>query len=277
MSVFEEMRSALVTDLKPNELKAWMAYRLEMDEATRQVRGKTQADLCAVAGISRSQFSAASASLEKRGFIVVQKTPNACNLVSVNRMSEIPTSETRTSRNSDIGHPETRTSACPESGQPLYIDSRSTALKSAPVRASARGDDQTPDHVKPIANWSQAFPRQDDNHGVLLTDGALILVNGTRQFWLDRFDGDAKALDLALIAAAGQIQPNSRTHTLKAQVERHLARAAGDRHDRNQRYAAAAAAKGKPAKPSKSADMVQVFNRLTGEIEWRKREVPINA
>lgn len=236
MSVYAEMRAILSLDLKPNELRVLMTYRLEMDEQSREVRGKTQDDLAAVAGLSRSQFSSANSALEKRGLIEVQKCPNAANRVSVNRMSEF-----RTSGNPNIGHPEIPTSGCPESEHPLYNGSSISAPKSAPVRASTRDDDRMPDHVKPISNWSQAFAQPGDDHGVELVNDKLVLINGTRSFWLDQFDGDAKALDLALIAARGSIQPNSRSHSLKAQTERQLSLAAGRRHDQDQRYAKAVA------------------------------------
>ena len=82
--------------------------------------------------------------------------------------------------------------------------------------------------------WQKALNPHAD-HGVeLLEGGRLQLVNGTRAEWLERFGGDATALDLALIETAGQIQPSS-TLPLKAQVERKLAQIARLEHGSKRR------------------------------------------
>lgn len=247
MSIYDEMRAILALGLKPNEMKVWMTYRLEMDEAARQVRGKSQAQLREVAGISESQFSAASGSLQKLGLISVQRFANAAQLISVT-VPNSEGSEIGNPREQEFGTPEIQNSEPPKSeGSSLYTAPVSTP-KSAPGRASAN-DDELPSHVKPIANWSTAFATPDANHGVEFSNGRLILVNGTRAEWLAQFDGDAKALELALIETAGEIQPNSRSHSLKAQVLRSLARKVRDRLDRDRRYAAAASAKSAPKPP----------------------------
>lgn len=109
-------------------------------------------------------------------------------------------------------------------------------------------------NVQQVANWSTAFA---DPHGgedvTIMADGEIVLSNGTRQRWLSEFDGDERALRLALTQAAGSVQPNSR-QPLKLQIERVLARIAGERHDRDKRYASAARANArKGGKPSPSA------------------------
>jgi hypothetical protein len=90
--------------------------------------------------------------------------------------------------------------------------------------------------------------------GVQMVGGRLTLFNGTRQFWLAEFGGDAKGLDLALIEASGSVQPNSRSHPLEAQVGRLLARIVRDKRDRDTRYQEAtrrnAEKAAKPAKPT---------------------------
>jgi uncharacterized protein YdaU (DUF1376 family) len=104
-----------------------------------------------------------------------------------------------------------------------------------------------PSNVKPVSDWRTAFG--GDDHGVEFQGGKLVLVNGTRADWLSKFGGDAEALDLALIEAAGSIQRNSPAG-LKLQVERKLASIARERRDRGQRYAAAVQANaGKGAQP----------------------------
>jgi len=75
-------------------------------------------------------------------------------------------------------------------------------------------------------------------------DGKRIIApDSCRSFWLQQFD--EKGFDLALIECAGSLQPNSRAHSVHAQVERKLAQEARDKRDRDRRYAEAAA-KSKP-------------------------------
>lgn len=81
--------------------------------------------------------------------------------------------------------------------------------------------------------WKNALNPQAD-HGVeLLEGGRLQLVNGTRAEWLEKFGGDAVALDLAL----GEIIVQSESREgLRKQVERQLSRIARMRHDSDRRY-----------------------------------------
>lgn len=75
-------------------------------------------------------------------------------------------------------------------------------------------------------------------------DGKRIIApDSCRSFWLQQFD--EKGFELALIECAGTLQPNSRAHSVHAQVERKLAVIARDKRDRDRRYAEAAA-KSKP-------------------------------
>ena len=111
-----------------------------------------------------------------------------------------------------------------ENNLPTNLETSVGSLKTPP----------TPSHVQPVADWRSAFGA-DDNHGVTFVEGRLTLVNGTRAFWLERFGGDAIALDLALIEAAGSLQRGSNAG-LKVQVERKLANIARDTRDRDKRY-----------------------------------------
>lgn len=120
----------------------------------------------------------------------------------------------------------------------------------------------TPSNVKPVTDWRSAFGA-DDNHGVEFSQGRLSLVNGTRAFWLERFGGDAEALDLALIEAAGSIQRNSNAG-LKVQVERKLANIARDTRDRDRRYERAAG-KRKADTPAVSP-MRALLNKSKAEV-----------
>lgn len=277
MSIYDEMRALASLDLTRNEMKVWLIYRAEMDEAARQVRGKTAECLRSKTDLGRAQFAAASAGLQAKGIIETRRQRNAAQVIFVPELKpESPESpdiqETHNSEKPGCpGNPAAGSPGFPAVGSPGNPDHDILAApvstpKSTPTRERA-GDDDLPSHVKPVANWSQAFAQPGDSHGVELANGRLTLVNGTRTEWLERFDGDAKALDLALIEAAGEIQPNSRSHSLKAQVLRALARKVRDRLDRDRRYAAAASAKAAPKKPPPGAK--PTFNRTTGEIVWR--------
>lgn len=98
------------------------------------------------------------------------------------------------------------------------------------------GPDEKPTTVRPVSDWKQTFAPSDDHGGVIVANGRIELVNGTRALWLERFGDDATALALSLESI--EIQPNSRT-PVAAQVQRGLARIARERHDRDRRYQAA--------------------------------------
>jgi len=91
----------------------------------------------------------------------------------------------------------------------------------------------------PPLDWRTAFADADLQAGVEVRNGEAVLVNGTHAAWLARFGGDATRLDLAMIEARAALQPNSR-QPIKLQIERVLARIAGQKRDSDQRYASAA-------------------------------------
>ncbi len=97
-------------------------------------------------------------------------------------------------------------------------------------------------NVQPIPNWNTAFA--DDHYGedIVFRDGRVSLLNGSLSYWLERFGNDVERLELALIEAAGGVQPASR-QPVKLQVERQLARFARDKLDKDQRYERAAKSK----------------------------------
>lgn len=90
--------------------------------------------------------------------------------------------------------------------------------------------------------------------------GGVRLVNGTRAEWLERFDGDDVALDLATKEVAGAIQIHSR-QPIKMQLERGLARIARETRDKDKRYAKAAAKNKKPAQLS-IADVLAIGEEM---------------
>jgi len=106
-----------------------------------------------------------------------------------------------------------------------------------PTPRAGGGDDDPPDHVKSVQSWDTAFARPSAE--IAMRGAAVVLLDGARTFWLDQFGGNGSDLDLALMQAAGEIRPNSRTHPLEAQVSRVLARIVQERRDRDRRYQAA--------------------------------------
>ena len=101
-----------------------------------------------------------------------------------------------------------------------------------------------------MAFWAKAMtPEPPDEHKTvsMTEDGRIVLHNGTHAKWLAKF-GTEERLELALMQAAGWVQPHS-SRPLQAQVESQLARAASDKLDRDVRYQVAAKSKAKAEKP----------------------------
>lgn len=133
-SVYQEIRDLLALGLSGNELKAALAYLLEKDESTRQVRGKTQEELRAVAGMSRTRFMDATSKLKSRGLVAVQKHRNGPATISVGRPGnrDVPNAERPgfgTSRKCDLGRPAFR-----DLGRP---GNRDNVIYTAPVVGSS--------------------------------------------------------------------------------------------------------------------------------------------
>ncbi len=83
-------------------------------------------------------------------------------------------------------------------------------------------------------NNNPPLPPESEHVRVTYENGRLQLHNGLEQFWLGMF-GDPEMLDLALIQAAGYVQPNSRK-PLEAQVSAQLARKLADKREKDARY-----------------------------------------
>lgn len=135
--------------------------------------------------------------------------------------------------------------------------------------------DRSPSPLPPYSPPIPSSPRKCDPDGVTwdANSKTILLDDGNRAFWLDLFEGDAARLDLALIEAAGSIQPNSR-QLLALQVGRSLSRIVADRKDRDRRYANAAAAKqASPAQPRmdlntrKAAEVAELRRRMKAREE----------
>lgn len=120
-------------------------------------------------------------------------------------------------------------------------ESKTENKKESPRPPLGVSTDDMPSHVKPVADWNQAFSDPVENHsGVIRTEaGCIQLVNGTHLRWLEKFGSPAR-LDLALIEIAGEINPGSRK-PLAADVEARLARKVAEKIDKDERYQAAVA------------------------------------
>lgn len=265
MSIFDEMRALASLDLTRNEMKVWLVYRAEMDEAARQVRGKTADQLRAKTDLGRAQFAAASAGLQEKGIIECRRQRNAPQVILVPELkSGSPENpdirETQISGN--IGCPET-----PESGSPENPDRDILAapVSTAPIGVRARTS----------ANfWSNAIGHGKHGYdGGVHFDGSRVeLVNGTLANWLERFGNDREALDLALIQIVGLIQPNG-SRPICAQVEGQLARIVGQRRDQDRRYEASKASSHRQqAKPTAA-----IGKPTVSEILKQRREAEAAA
>lgn len=80
-------------------------------------------------------------------------------------------------------------------------------------------------------------PKYDGDDDVEFDGSKLVLRNGLRSFWAEKF-GSEDDLDLALIRAAGYIQANS-SRPIRVQVESQLAKQAQEKRDKDKRYAKA--------------------------------------
>lgn len=142
-----------------------------------------------------------------------------------------------------------------ESNTTNYINTNNTNPPCPPVG----GYDDFPTHVHQVTDWSQAFAHPDDGLEIA-PSGSLRMVNGTRAYWLDLFDGDETSLDMAVIEAQAGIQPNSK-QSKKLQIERKLAQIVRQRRDQDKRYAKAVA---KP-KPDKSAGRAEIMQQILAD------------
>jgi hypothetical protein len=79
-----------------------------------------------------------------------------------------------------------------------------------------------------------------ESERIVYVNGKILLFNGLRSYWLEKFGGDELKLDLALAQAAGYVQPNNRVKPLEAQVSSQLAKMVRAKLDQDERYLKAA-------------------------------------
>lgn len=106
--------------------------------------------------------------------------------------------------------------------------------------------EKTAANVKPVTNWRTAFAMPDAAPTVTITGGRIELHGQTRTDWLARFDGDGESLELALVQAAGYVQPNNLSKSLDVQVAAQLARIANDHRQRRKNLASIKSATAPP-------------------------------
>lgn len=112
-------------------------------------------------------------------------------------------------------------------------------VKNPPKPPVGASDELKKTNVTPVDSFSILFADPHLNEGIEVVDGSVRLVNGTRAEWLKRFGGDEEALNLAVMEAAGGLQPNSKK-PIKPQIERVLAKIVRESRDKDKRYAKAA-------------------------------------
>jgi len=147
-------------------------------------------------------------------------------------------------------------------------DTDSEAEKDSEVEESPPSPLGGSDDVKrtPVSDWKQAFARPEDSAGCEFAAGRVRLLNGARAEWLEKFGGDATALDLALIEVGPQVQVNNRV-PVRAQVDRHLATIVRRRLEQDERYARAVASKpAKPEPPKKRSVLDIIRERPAQEV-----------
>lgn len=159
-----------------------------------------------------------------------------------------------------------------------YIESPSGILIPKKLsEESSPSPSQPKTNVQPVESWGTAFAAPD-HEDVVLHNGRIVLLNGARSFWVGQFDGHEGDLNLALIEAAGSIQPNSK-QPVKIQVERLLARKCSDRREKDRRYARAVKDReSKAAEPAKRRGGRTVTDIcMEGIRDERRDEAPNRA
>lgn len=195
---------------------------------------------------------------------------------------EIPA---RASASSEIAERASGISGLPEAGagnressSRAYIESPSGILIPKKLsEESSPSPSQPKTNVQPVESWGTAFAAPD-HEDVVLQNGRIVLLNGARSFWVGQFDGHEGDLNLALIEAAGSIQPNSK-QPVKLQVERILARKCSDRREKDRRYARAVKDReSKAAEPAKRRGGRTVTDIcMEGIRDERRDEAPNRA
>lgn len=206
-SIYDDIRSLLSLDLTPNELRAMLTYLVEKDEASREVRNKSQEDLRAISGMSRSRFSAATSGLIERGLIETHRHRQSAQTIAVMSLNrDIPESET--SHNRDI--PETGIEMsrnpglrCPANADiPKDIGS-STALNGSSAREPSEsevnrlhrlalevGRSVKGDRVAKSARAVQRGRGElDGSRDIAMQDGALAVTGEARRLIAEAFPG----------------------------------------------------------------------------------------
>lgn len=206
-SIFDDMRAIVAMDLSRNEAKVLSVYRLEMDEESRQVRGKSQDQLRELCGLSEQQFSSASGSLQRRGIVTARRMRNQPQIITVEPL-EMPAEvheQPCLFVVPKIGNSGNRNPEIPETGSPETSgdDSKSaplSALESAPAKSDNADElarqaylDGLAIKAGKTAKSARAIQRTkgelDGSRGITLIDGKLTVVNGSAATLADEFPG----------------------------------------------------------------------------------------
>lgn len=206
-SIFDDMRAIVSMDLSRNEAKVLSVYRLEMDEESRQVRGKSQDQLRELCGLSEQQFSSASGSLQRRGIVTARRMRNQPQTITVEpiEMPEEVHEQPCLFVVPKFGNSGNRNPEIPETGSPETSgdDSKSAPL-SAPESAQAKTDEaddlarqayldglaiKAGKTAKSARSIQRTKGELDGSRGITLIDGKLTVVNGSAATLAEEFPG----------------------------------------------------------------------------------------
>jgi hypothetical protein len=122
-----------------------------------------------------------------------------------------------------------------------------------------------------------ALVPKDDYQPVAVVDGKLVLYNGTRTLWLEKFGGDEERLELALIEAQGSLQTYG-NRSIAVQVNAKLANIVARKRDGDKRYKAAVDSKSMPTAITPKLNIWWNDKAKVAAItpdEWRKRIIDL--
>ena len=195
-SIYVDMRCIVGLDLTRNEAKVLTIYRMEMDEATRQVRGKSQQLLRDLVGLSDKQFSVASASLCRRGLIDVHRLRNAPQTVTLQLLDQASSMHLQWSISGTPEMPKPGTPGFPKSGnrnsQSLETETpeyRGDDTKSAPESAPESAPQCAAARLPEVSDLKKLSDRLHAAAGPCLSSQAIapgLASMMVPQMWIDQ-------------------------------------------------------------------------------------------
>lgn len=244
-------------------------------------------ELASVTGISGRTFDKHKQDLVRGGWVLItRRTGGRGNGIEVSpAVNETPVRFTdvskgnprkicaRLAQQTPASFAEDLKPETPAEFAPVLAETPAVVAEVSAPHAPARAYKELPSEVVIYQNVKPPLspvPTFGYDERARFENGQITLDDSLRQYWLDRFDGDAGRLDLALIQAAGYIQPNSR-RPIEAQVSAQLARAVSDKLDRDKRYAAAVKRNGADQPKEGSTNRTMRIGRMLREMDQSGR------